>query len=108
MRHLAYVAMLAFCAVGSLPLERVFRLGVLRQARRLSLALLLGAGPFLVWDLLATHAGHWWFDPEQTLPARVLGVPLEEVAFFVVVPTAGILTLEGVRVALAWLHRERA
>ncbi|MDE9366771.1 lycopene cyclase domain-containing protein [Luteipulveratus sp. YIM 133132] len=92
MRHLAYAGMLVFCLLGTLPLDRWFGLGVLRQARRLSLTLLLAAGPFLVWDLLATHAGHWWFDPAQTLPTRVLGVPWEEVGFFVVIPVAAVLT----------------
>lgn len=97
MRHLAYAGMLAFCLVGTLPLERLFRLGVLRQVRRLALTLLLGASPFLLWDLLATRAGHWSFDDAQTLPMRVLGVPWEEVAFFVVIPLAGILTFEAVQ-----------
>ncbi|KNX36961.1 lycopene cyclase domain-containing protein [Luteipulveratus halotolerans] len=92
MRHLAYAGMLAFCLLGTVPLDRVFRLGVLRQVRRLALTLAVAAGPFLVWDLWATHAGHWWFDDAQTLPLRVLGVPWEEVGFFVVIPIAAILT----------------
>ena len=93
----AYAAMLAFCLVGTLPLEVVFRLGVLRRVRTLALTVLLAAGPFLLWDLWATHVGHWEFDPAQTLPWRVAGVPLEEVGFFVVIPLAGILTYEAVR-----------
>lgn len=97
MRHLAYAGMLAFCLLGTIPLEVAFRLGVLRQLRRLALTLLLAAGPFLVWDLMATHAGEWWFDSAQTLPPRLLGLPLEEVAFFVVIPLAAILTHEAVR-----------
>lgn len=94
----SYVAMLAFCLAGTLPLVPAFRLDVLRQPRRLLLTVLLAGTPFLVWDLYATHAGHWWFDAEQTLPPRVAGIPLEEVAFFVVIPVVSVLTFEAVKV----------
>ncbi|MFC7489859.1 MULTISPECIES: lycopene cyclase domain-containing protein [unclassified Knoellia] len=93
----SYVAMLGFCLIGTIPLELVFGLGVLRQVRRLALTIGLAAGPFLLWDLWATRAGHWNFDPDQTLQWRVAGIPLEEVGFFVVIPLAAILTYEAVR-----------
>ena len=96
--HWSYVAMLAFCLAGTLPLVPAFRLDVLRQPRRLLLTVLLAGTPFLLWDLYATHAGHWRFDAEQTLPPRVAGIPLEEVAFFVVIPVVSVLTLEAVKV----------
>ncbi len=95
----SYVAMLAFCLAGTLPLVPAFRLRVLRQPRRLVLTVLLAGVPFLLWDLHATRAGHWWFDADQTLPPRVAGVPLEEVAFFVVIPLVSVLTYEAVKVA---------
>ena len=97
-QHWSYVAMLAFCLVGTLPLIAVFHLRVLRQRRRLLLSILAGGVPFLVWDVLATSAGHWRFDASQTLPWRVAGLPLEEIAFFVVIPLASILTYESVQV----------
>lgn len=93
----SYVAMLVFCLIGTIPLELLFGLGVLRQVRRLALTIVLAAGPFLLWDLWATEVGHWRFDPEQTLSWRVAGIPLEEVGFFVVIPLAAILTYEAVR-----------
>ena len=93
----SYAAMLAFCLLGTLPLEVAFGLGVLRRVGTLALTIVLAAGPFLLWDLWATHVGHWDFDPAQTLPWRVAGVPLEEVGFFVVIPLAAILTYEAVR-----------
>jgi lycopene cyclase domain-containing protein len=102
--HWAYAGMLAFCLAGTLWLVPAFRLTVLRQPRRLLLTIALAGTPFLVWDLLATSAGQWWFDAEQTLPVRVAGVPLEEVAFFVVIPLVSVLTYEGVRAALRVLR----
>ncbi|MGA8210406.1 MAG: lycopene cyclase domain-containing protein [Nocardioidaceae bacterium] len=95
--HWSYVAMLVFCLVGTLPLVPAFRLRVLRQPRRLLLTVLVAGTPFLLWDLYATDAGHWWFDEAQTLPWRVAGLPLEEIAFFVVIPLVSVLTYEAVR-----------
>jgi lycopene cyclase domain-containing protein len=105
--HWSYVAMLAFCLVGTLPLVPAFRLRVLAQPVRLLLTILLAGTPFLLWDVYATHAGHWWFDGDQTLPMRVAGLPLEEVAFFVVIPLATVLTYEAVR-AVRDRDRDRA
>jgi lycopene cyclase domain-containing protein len=98
--------MLAFCLAGTLPLVPAFRLDVLRQPRRLALTVLLAGVPFLLWDLYATHAGHWRFDADQTLPPRIAGLPLEEVAFFVVIPLVSVLTFEAVKVARRrWAER---
>lgn len=97
LQHWSYVAMLALCLAGTLPLVPAFGLTVLRQPGRLLLAVVLGGTPFLVWDLYATHVGQWWFDAAQTLPWRAFGLPAEEVAFFVVVPLASLLTFEAVR-----------
>ncbi len=97
MIHLSYVAMLGFCLAGTLPLVWLFQLSVFRRPARLVAAVVLGATPFVVWDLWATHAGHWRFDPRQTLPWRLAGLPLEEFGFFVVIPLAAILTYETVR-----------
>ena len=97
--HWAYLAMLAFCLAGTLPLVPAFRLQVLKQPGRLLLTIGLAGTPFLLWDLWATHVGHWWFDEDQTLSWRVAGLPLEEIGFFVVIPVVSVLTLEGVRAA---------
>ena len=78
-----------------------FRLRVLRQPGRLLLTIVAAGAPFLVWDLYAVHAGHWRFDAAQTLPWRVAGLPLEEIAFFVVIPLATVLTYEAVRAVRA-------
>ena len=97
LQHWSYVAMLAFCLAGTLPLVPAFRLRVFRQPGRLLLTIAAAGAPFLVWDLYATRAGHWWFDPAQTLPWRVAGLPVEEIGFFVVIPLVTVLTYEAVR-----------
>jgi len=90
--------MLAFVLLGTLPLHRFYRLSVLRQPLRLLVAVAPAALLFVVWDVAATSAGHWHFDPAQTFSPRWWGLPLEEYAFFVVIPLAGILTFEAVSV----------
>ena len=103
MRHLAYLAVLAFCLLGTLPLEVWLGVRVYRRPRRLLLTLLPVVAVFMVWDLYAVSAGHWSFDPAQTV-ALVLpgGVPVEELLFFVVVPTCAVLAFEAVRRVKGW------
>lgn len=68
---------------------------VLREPRRLAVALLPGIA-FLVWDVVVAAHGWWSFSPELTLGPRVWGLPIEEIAFFIVVPTCAILGYEAV------------
>jgi lycopene cyclase domain-containing protein len=99
MTHLRYLLLLAACVVGTLPLEFVMRTRVYARWRRLALAVLPVMVVFGAWDVLAIRA-HWWhYDPAQvsgvTLPGRL---PIEELLFFLVIPTCAVLTLEAVRV----------
>lgn len=50
-------------------------------------SVVIAAAPFIAWDA-AVVGRHWWFHTERTLPLRLLGLPLEEWAFFLVVPMA--------------------
>lgn len=102
MRHLSYAAMLVAVLIDVLPLERLLATRVLARPRRLAATLALAAAPFLAWDLYATSREHWSFDEAQTLGPRVGGLPLEEIAFFVVIPLAVVFALEAVRSATGW------
>jgi lycopene cyclase domain-containing protein len=102
-RHLAYLAVLAFCLLGTLPLEAWLGVRVYRRPRRLLLTLLPVVAVFYLWDVYAIAADHWTFDPAQTV-GLVLpgGVPIEELLFFVVVPTFAVLAFEAVRRVKGW------
>ena len=103
MRHLSYVAVLAFCVVGTLPLELWLGVRVYRQWKRLLLTLLPVVAVFVLWDLYAISAGHWTFDEEQTTGVVLPGsLPLDELLFFVVVPTCALLSVEAVRKVRGW------
>jgi lycopene cyclase domain-containing protein len=95
--------MLAFCLLGTLPLELWLGVRVYRQARRLLLTLLPVVAVMVVWDLYAIAAGHWDFDPAQTLGVVLPGgVPVEELLFFLVVPACAVLSYEAVRRVGGW------
>ena len=95
--------MLAFCVVGTLPLELWLGVRVYRQWKRLLLTLLPVVAVFVVWDLYAISAGHWTFDEEQTTGILLPGeLPLDELLFFVVVPTCALLSVEAVRKVRGW------
>jgi lycopene cyclase domain-containing protein len=102
-RHLSYVAVLAFCVVGTLPLELWLGVRVYRQWKRLLLTLLPVVAVFVVWDVYAIAAGHWTFDEGQTTGVVLPGsLPLDELLFFVVVPTCALLSVEAVRKVRGW------
>jgi lycopene cyclase domain-containing protein len=102
-RHLSYLAVLAFCLVGTLPLELWLGVRVYRQWRRLLLTLLPVVAVFVVWDLYAIAAGHWTFDPDRLTGVRLpAGLPLDELLFFLVVPVCAVLGFEAVRAVLRW------
>jgi lycopene cyclase domain-containing protein len=98
--RLTYLAVLAGCLVCAIWLEPVLKVGVLRQVRRLALAVLPVAAGFLLWDLAAVHFGWWSFDSAQISGVRLGALPIEEVLFFLVVPVCAILGFEAVRKVL--------
>jgi lycopene cyclase domain-containing protein len=70
---------------------------VLRDPKRLLKTLAFSLPLFVLWDAFAIAQGHWFFDPDKvTGIVGPLNVPLEEYLFFVIVPIAALLTLEGV------------
>ncbi|MGH9062996.1 MAG: lycopene cyclase domain-containing protein [Acidimicrobiales bacterium] len=93
-----YLGLMAACAAVTLPLETVLGARVWRRPRRLARALLPGIVGFGAWDVVAIGRGHWSFNPRTTTGWCLRGrLPVEEVVFFVVVPTCALLTLEAVR-----------
>ena len=90
--------MLAFTVIGSFWLEFIFKVGVLRRIKRAALSILPTALVFLIWDYYAVSRGHWFFDKDQVVGIYLFaGIPLEEFLFFVIVPLAGLMTIEAVR-----------
>ena len=98
MLKFGYLAMIGFTVFGSIWLEFVLKVNVLKRYKRAIKAILPVSLIFIVWDAYAIHQGHWRFDKNQILGIfGPFGIPLEEYLFFTVVPLAAILTIEAVR-----------
>jgi lycopene cyclase domain-containing protein len=104
--HWSYFAMLLLTIIGSWWLEFAFKLRVLRRPRLALTAILPVSFFFLVWDAFAIYLKHWTFDTNQILGVfGPFNVPLEEYLFFIFIPLAAILTLEGVKVVMGKLKK---
>jgi lycopene cyclase domain-containing protein len=50
------------------------------------LCAVLVAVPFWIWDIYATHRGHWDFNEKYILGPKIINLPFEEVLFFLAIP----------------------
>ena len=91
-----YLVLMAACLLVTLPLELVLKAGVYRRPRRWLAALVPVLLVFNLWDWAAIRRGHWTYSSRYTNGIEVLGLPLEELVFFVVVPTCALLTYQAV------------
>ena len=89
--------MLAFTLVGSGWLEFYFKLRIFPRIKRAAISILPVSVFFLIWDAYAIAKGHWFFNRDRMLGIYgPFDIPLEEFLFFIIVPMAAILTIEGV------------
>jgi lycopene cyclase domain-containing protein len=96
MDSLRYLLILAACLGLVLPLEFALRARVLRRPGRLLATLAPVFAVFITWDLIAVASGHWSYQARYVLGPRLLGLPVEEWFFFIVVPVCALLTFEAV------------
>lgn len=102
MSHLQYLMVMAGCVLVTLPLELVCGARVWRSPRRLVSALAAPVVVFAAWDVAAIAHHQWSYGRRYITGIELPGhLPIEELVFFVVVPTCAILTFEVVSAALA-------
>lgn len=92
---MTYLVLLAGCLLATLPLELLLGTRVYARPRRLLLTLLPVLVVFICWDAVAVHAGQWHY--RRLLGPHLGNLPVEEIVFFVVVPTCAVLAFEAVR-----------
>jgi lycopene cyclase domain-containing protein len=105
--HWQYAALLAGCLLITLPLELVLGARVYRQPRRLVRAMLPVIVIFVAWDLVGIARDHWSYNPRFVTGVDLGPMPVEELAFFLVIPLCGLLTYEGVGRVLSLVGRLR-
>jgi lycopene cyclase domain-containing protein len=52
---------------------------------------------YIAWDAIVTARGDWAFSDNHVLGIRLLGLPIEEILFFVVVPYSCLFIYEALR-----------
>ena len=101
MGHFQYLVLMACCLAVTAPLE-LLGARVYRQPARLARVVLPVAVVFLAWDAIAIAAGVWTYNPRYVSGLRLpFRIPVEELAFFLVVPVCAILTYGCVQAMLA-------
>lgn len=93
----AYLGVLLLSLGGPLLLSFYPPLRFWGKTRLLIRTLLLVAIPFIIWDILATHFGHWSFAPDKVYALRFINLPLEEVLFFFIIPFCCLFTWEVIQ-----------
>ena len=70
------------------PLAQSFekRVFMVRKMKFIFPGIILTAIPFLIWDVFFTKAGIWGFNHSYTRDFYILGLPVEEWLFFLVIP----------------------
>lgn len=104
---------MAACVAVTLPLEWAFDARVYRRPMRTARALGPVVVVFYLWDAVAIARDHWFFaESYVTGVVLPLGVPLEELVFFIVIPLCALLSYESVRNLLGgrvdWFESLRA
>ena len=84
--------MLTFIGPFLLSFDR--RVRFYKKWRPLAASILIIAPIYIVWDVVATERGDWWFDEDHVSGVTIAGLPLAEVLFFLVVPYACIFIYE--------------
>jgi lycopene cyclase domain-containing protein len=83
--------------IVSFPLAATFypKIGYYRKLPAVFSSILAVSATFVAWDILATERGHWAFNPMYTLGIRFMGLPLEEIMFFLTVPFSCLFIYES-------------
>lgn len=91
-----YFLILLACVFVTLPLEIVFKAKVYARLNMALKAIWLPSLAYLVWDVIATHYEHWQFSKAHSSNLRIIGLPVEEILFFLIIPICALLTYESV------------
>jgi len=66
------------------------------KLKSIAVSLLLVGIVYVMWDVFATYRGHWSFNPLYVSEAEILGLPIEEILFFITVPYSCLFVFESI------------
>ena len=88
LRNFTYLALLLIAIAYPLLKSFEHRLQFYKKLKFIIPAIVLTAIPFLIWDVIFESHEIWSFSPNYTIGLTILGLPLEEWLFFLVIPYA--------------------
>lgn len=92
-----YAIVLLCIVLAPLVLSRDRKLKLYEHTAAMLKAMGTVCALFWMWDVVATARQHWWFNDSYVLGPRLLGMPLEEWLFFVVLSFVSIFTWESTK-----------
>ncbi len=92
-----YVGIMMLVLAGPLLLSFDRRVAFHTNWKAVVKAMIPVSGIYIVWDILVTRRGDWWFNPEYAGEIKLLGLPPGEWLFFFLVPYACLFIYEVVR-----------
>ncbi|GGM75250.1 hypothetical protein GCM10007108_11470 [Thermogymnomonas acidicola] len=93
--HMAYAEILLAIFVPVAAISFLTPFSRVRRYRPLIVSIAAVAPVYILWDELAVVFGTWKFDPAHVLGIYFFYIPVEEVAFFLVVPFSTLLIFEA-------------
>ena len=89
-----YLTIILLTFLGPLLLSFDRRVHFYKKWGPLAASIVTIAPVYILWDAVAAHRGDWWFNDDFVSGVTILGLPLAEVLFFLVVPYACIFIYE--------------
>lgn len=90
-----YLILLVFTAFFPIAGSFIQKLQFGSKWRPILIANLVMMFLFIPWDIYFTNKGVWWFNKSYILSIDVMGLPLEEMLFFIIIPSACLFIYES-------------
>ncbi|UCE36935.1 MAG: lycopene cyclase domain-containing protein [Thermoplasmata archaeon] len=71
------------------------RISYYKHFKPLFISILIVGGCYIIWDAVATSRGDWWFNHDYVMDFDIVGLPIEEIMFFVTAPYSCIFIYES-------------
>ncbi len=105
--HYTYFLILAGSLLGPLMLSFDKKVAFYKTAKHLFPAMLFPAIFYIVWDIVFTQMGVWYFNEAYITGIMLKNLPIEEVLFFFVVPYCCVFIYECMRCYFPSLKNSR-
>jgi lycopene cyclase domain-containing protein len=71
------------------------RIRYYKNFKPLFLSILFVGICYIIWDVVATYRGDWWFNHDYVMGFEIAGLPIEEILFFITAPYSCIFIYES-------------